>query len=368
LMNGIKYLIDNSKDNGTLILNGIIQSANADKTYNVKINGIIYENISSILIPLAVGNVVKVIVPQGQYSQMIIIGKINTNSGGGEDPYVLPQATTETLGGVYVDNAMSSTSENPVQNKVVKSAIDSIQKNYNFFAVAANNKYSTAEQIVGVWTDGRPIYQKTISLSGTYSSETNIDLNIDNILKIVDYNGVTFSANGVCHKINNSYPSPSLQHCIMINSEKNKIYFRCGSGITGFDTISNITITIQYTKTTDDENSGVEYKTESDYSLEETVIGKWIDGKPLYQRVLIIEGLQRATWGTFDIGIQNIDSIIDLNAEWTYDMGHHFVGTESEMYGMLYFNYTNRGKLYYYYTYNTLNNLKVIIKYTKTTD
>lgn len=83
LMNGIKYLIDNSKDNGTLVLNGIIQSANADKTYNVKINGIIYENISSILIPLTVGNVVKVIVPQGQYSQMIIIGKINTNSGGG---------------------------------------------------------------------------------------------------------------------------------------------------------------------------------------------------------------------------------------------------------------------------------------------
>lgn len=83
LMNGIKYLIDNSKDNGTLILNGIIQSANADKTYNVKINGIIYENISSILIPLTVGNVVKVIVPQGQYSQMIIIGKINTSIQGG---------------------------------------------------------------------------------------------------------------------------------------------------------------------------------------------------------------------------------------------------------------------------------------------
>lgn len=38
--------------------------------------------------------------------------------------YVLPQATATTLGGVMVDTALSGTSTNPVQNKVVKSALD----------------------------------------------------------------------------------------------------------------------------------------------------------------------------------------------------------------------------------------------------
>lgn len=114
LMNSIKYLIDNSKDNGTLILNGIIKSANADKTYNVKINGIIYENISSILIPLAVENVVKVIIPQGQYSQMIIIGKINTNTGNTGNTEnrtdllpALNSATDATTNGVFTINPSS---------------------------------------------------------------------------------------------------------------------------------------------------------------------------------------------------------------------------------------------------------------------
>lgn len=83
LMNGIKYLIDNSKDNGTLVLNGIIQSANVNKTYKVKINGISYDNISAMFVPLSVGTVVKVVVPQGNFNQMVIIGKMNTSIQGG---------------------------------------------------------------------------------------------------------------------------------------------------------------------------------------------------------------------------------------------------------------------------------------------
>lgn len=38
--------------------------------------------------------------------------------------YTLPTASTDTLGGVKVDNTLDSNSENPVQNKVVKNALD----------------------------------------------------------------------------------------------------------------------------------------------------------------------------------------------------------------------------------------------------
>jgi hypothetical protein len=244
LMNGIKYLIDNSKDNGTLVLNGIIQSANADKTYNVKINGIIYENISSILIPLAVGNVVKVIVPQGQYSQMIIIGKINTNSGGGEDPYVLPQATTKTLGGVYVDNAMSSTSENPVQNKVVKSAIDAID---SAIIYKQSTNYSTSEQIVGTWIDGKPLYQKTIYYDTQIGQNGSFEIlhGISNLKEVMKCDFMTkrqdsfhWEQYNVAQRGSGEYARYNISE-IAINLSKN------------LDATSVVIITMQYTKTTD---------------------------------------------------------------------------------------------------------------------
>ena len=41
--------------------------------------------------------------------------------------YTLPTATADTLGGVMVDTALSSTSTNPVQNKAVNTAISNLQ-------------------------------------------------------------------------------------------------------------------------------------------------------------------------------------------------------------------------------------------------
>ncbi len=49
----------------------------------------------------------------------------------GANKYVLPTATTTTLGGVKVDAALSSTSTNPVQNKAVNTAITSHTGNTN---------------------------------------------------------------------------------------------------------------------------------------------------------------------------------------------------------------------------------------------
>ena len=42
------------------------------------------------------------------------------------DGYTLPQATKTTLGGVYVDDALSTSSMNPVQNKVVALAVNQL--------------------------------------------------------------------------------------------------------------------------------------------------------------------------------------------------------------------------------------------------
>lgn len=45
--------------------------------------------------------------------------------------YTLPQATNNVLGGVYVDTTLSSSSENPVQNKVINNSINNLSSSLN---------------------------------------------------------------------------------------------------------------------------------------------------------------------------------------------------------------------------------------------
>lgn len=104
---------------------------------------------------------------------------------------------------VTVDNELSSISENPVQNKVIKAELDNKQDADDLMTVADMDdvvtplpgiasrlpRYSTEEQIVGYWIDGKPIYQKTFQfaitnvVSGTASSlEQNLSFSIDKLI------------------------------------------------------------------------------------------------------------------------------------------------------------------------------------------
>ena len=42
------------------------------------------------------------------------------------------------------------------------------------------DKYSTEEQVIGTWIDGKPLYRKTIKFIGDITNETSIKHNIDN--------------------------------------------------------------------------------------------------------------------------------------------------------------------------------------------
>ena len=54
----------------------------------------------------------------------------------------------------------------------------------------------------------------------------------------------------------------------------------------------------------------------NEYSTEETVIGKWIDGKPLYQKVITFDNTISISYddNTFIHNISNIDIIFVKNA------------------------------------------------------
>lgn len=101
------------------------------------------------------------------------------------------------------------------------------------------HEYSTEEQIVGKWIDGKPIYEKTYILNNTtLSTGNNIFDTIENV-KIINSNG----------RINNySIPYADGGEYIMCIQSNNEIGLWSNKGF--YNQSTNIILTIQYTKTT----------------------------------------------------------------------------------------------------------------------
>ena len=115
----------------------------------------------------------------------------------------------------------------------------------------------------------------------------------------------------------------------------------------------------------------------NEYSTEETVIGKWIDGKPLYQKVITFDNTISISYddNTFIHNISNIDIIFVKNA-FVYSKN------EKRFYSIpvtLYNSNTStddlnimvdREKINFYVKsgWNTAWQKVIILNYTKTTD
>ena len=124
--------------------------------------------------------------------------------------------------------------------------------------------YSTNEQVVGKWINGKPIYRKCFknvafsnldATSGRYIMSTKID--IDNIDKIISIHGETHTAIGTDYELTSIFPSVniaydrSIQFCsyVMITNSNYMIYIAGNNGfIQGNCYIDYI---VEYTKTTD---------------------------------------------------------------------------------------------------------------------
>lgn len=117
--------------------------------------------------------------------------------------------------------------------------------------------YSTDEKIVGAWTDGRPVYQKTFTF--TTPSSLNTDTTIVTVPKVSNLvnilGGFITRADGGLMLLNSNYPSQSNSIFSVITSSNNlsillRVTINVDAGRSGY-------ITIQYTKTTDAANSAI---------------------------------------------------------------------------------------------------------------
>ena len=107
--------------------------------------------------------------------------------------------------------------------------------------------YSTAEQVIGSWIDGKPLYQKTfkIPLDGV-TLNTNIDYNhnISNVENVVDIIGTSVDVN------NESRPltaTSDTYYCYVRRANRTRIRYYTTFNASG----SYLYVTLQYTKTTD---------------------------------------------------------------------------------------------------------------------
>lgn len=118
--------------------------------------------------------------------------------------------------------------------------------------IQSGDIYSLEERQVGVWTDGKPLYQRTISKSGITMSQSSIaDLatlsDIDELFIVSAYaieGGTTIN-----------YMLPEFGDRITFNKSNGKLQTATPTGSTW--TNATFTITVRYTKTTDVAGSGI---------------------------------------------------------------------------------------------------------------
>lgn len=97
------------------------------------------------------------------------------------------------------------------------------------------------------------------------------------------------------------------------------------------------------------------------YSTEEQVIGKWIDGKTLYRKVLSFNGESGDTWHNISHGISNVDRIFIKYASFNYNSEELIIPNDVVKEIKASLNYVS-------YFGNVPFATTVILEYTKSTD
>lgn len=109
-----------------------------------------------------------------------------------------------------------------------------------------NDKYSTEEQIIGTWIDGKPIYRKVIESSST----GEIKHGISDINCVVKVNASLIRNGGIMNVMPNGIPNDAYYLSIQ-DITKTDVVIGKGSEFQGDLAITKIFIIMEYTKTTD---------------------------------------------------------------------------------------------------------------------
>ena len=134
----------------------------------------------------------------------------------------------------------------------VVSMLDKITAEYS--DVTPSGDYSTTEQRIGTWVDGKPLYRKVGTIvfteitTGTYTTGSLIDSNLD-YCTIDKVFVIDAGATGNLYNGKNS----NIANLVYVESAKNSEFYGRVIGFTNRNDLLNKTIYVvcEYTKTTD---------------------------------------------------------------------------------------------------------------------
>lgn len=114
--------------------------------------------------------------------------------------------------------------------------------------------------------------------------------------------------------------------------------------------------------------------TKTTYSTDETVIGKWIDGKPIYRKVIVLEsGTIHAGYYEYNHNISNLDKALNIYGMCYSSTQQHpiqrVVPDEIAKWGIGLGDIKQSTFALHFGTgYQDINLVYIVIEYTKTTD
>lgn len=201
---------------------------------------------------------------------------------------------------------------------------DAVGGSGEFAFIQNGDCYSTEERMIGCWTDGKPIYQKTIHIPNIqYDGNWHItQVNVNNYERLVNVFGTMVNTS------NNSYPVNSYR----VNSQMGitvEVEYIDTSTIsvnyinTWIGAADYADVTIQYTKTTDTAGSGSwtpNGMPSIHYSTEEQIIGTWIDGSTLYEKTINFGAIPSYTTKDVAHNISNLGRVVDIKGVMNSDV------------------------------------------------
>ena len=246
--------------------------------------------------------------------------------------------------------------------------------------------YSTEEKEAGVYSDGKPLYQKAIELTNLNviytetDTYTNVDVSALSIDTMVDMCGWIERSWGTGSRFYNwGYYEKTSTYTIHSNIRWNKTgnVIQYTNTVPSGNTVPTALILIQYTKTTDTAGSGIYTPSGAlavHYSTNEQVIGTWINNKPLYE-ITFSQTLNNIASGVAtnmaDISGLNIDEIADISGRVNYYNGADWFNVNLGTYFGAYAYPTGYLKFLQTMTAQTTDRsykVAITLRYTKTTD
>ena len=278
----------------------------------------------------------------------------NGGSGGhtivNEDGTSLTQRTNLQFNGSYLeDNSVDDTTEVNVAREMTKAEFDLLSDdekvgfiNVTDITPAPYDKfqpviYSEDEREIGVWTNGKPLYQKTLKFVNDVdftngktfdTGVSNMDFGFVKSAIFYDYGQNRYESVPFWQSISSSNATSYMQ--LGIATDTWKIVLRTTASAWSANANRYLMVTIQYTKSTDTAGSGTwtpQGVPAHHYSTDEQIVGTWIDGSTVYERVIDLgsnTSIDYQSWTLTSISLSSVSRLISISA-LDYD-GNAFYG------------------------------------------